>query len=143
MSPGRLAPDAGPFGGVKIGKEFGQVALVFRFAHEAAERVNLAGPATTAGRFHVLNIATGHLDSRCALSELAKVDGQWALVVQLPQRADAVANARRENAEFGPVHGCAARLQFRRRLEADVHMIDGVAGWIEAKLERSFRAPDV
>src|SRR5262245_27568646 len=46
------------------------------------------------------DVATDHLDTRCALAEGAEVSFERAIIVAFPKHAQPVANPRRENSEF-------------------------------------------
>ena len=56
---------------------------------------------------------------RRAFAELAEVELQGTVVIQRPQGADPVADARGQNAELGPRDRMTPGLQLRGRLEAN------------------------
>ena len=82
--PYRLPAHARPLRGPQEGDEFAQFALIFRFAHEAADRVYLSGPAAAPRNTHLFHAAARHAHPRGALADCARaVAGAGSRLVEV------------------------------------------------------------
>jgi hypothetical protein len=129
LAPNGLSAHAGPAGGFEIGDELGEVAFIFGFASETAERMGLTGTAAAALCRDLLELAASHADSRSAVAECAEIEIERTVAIELAQGTDAIADSGGEDPEVGLIEESVVTLQFGGGDETDGYEGHGVGRW--------------
>ena len=115
LPPNSLPSNPRPTPSTDIRYKLRQFPFILRFPDKPTYRMHLPRPAAAPHNINLPHIAAHQAHLRGALAEGAEVDVERAIAVEFAQRADAVADARGQNAELGPRSELLAALQFRRR----------------------------